>query len=338
MNNTNITTNADRQAAKKLIAKINANAQQVILEHGFLGHVESSHVNVTNTKLLDNMLFRGKKRGDTVFNSKEIATQCLKEVLTGKAYNIATFARTAKPGETRTYYWQTFDENQDDDEPAMIGHGFIGEKNPKGDGIDISKPIRAIQTNMAAVIITRDPKAEDGWKITTAFPISRVEPRMTEYERADLNIQTIPDFDFEPVLHATESYQHASPIQRVLLDYNNIDRKTMTAIPVQYVPRENGREEQIIIPMPPGRYTGHRVIITGDERAAASRTGSFPLPDIIESTTSYLTQKVNDQITQFEIDRRARKRSASRNTDDMYITQAQTENPANQTKESPNGP
>ena len=120
MNNTDITTNADRQAAKKLIAKINANAQQVILEHGFLGHVESSHVNVTNTKLLDNMLFRGKKRGDTVFNSKEIATQCLKEVLTGKAYNIATFARTAKPGETRTYYWQTFDENQDDDEPAMI--------------------------------------------------------------------------------------------------------------------------------------------------------------------------------------------------------------------------
>lgn len=328
---TNIKCEQDRQKAKEFIAKLKRNPEHTINTHGFLGHSETSHVEVPDTKLLDNILKGGTKRGDTVFIDKKTQRKFIESALEAKSYEITRFARTAKPGETKIWYWQLFN---DDGKMETLGHGFVGTRDQSGNGIDISKPIKAIMSNTGAIVIKKNPHAEDEWQLVTAFPVSRISPDIPESEREEAEITTIPDFDFAPVLHATESYQHASPIQRALLDYNNIDRKTMAAIPVQYVPRRNGREEQIVVPMPQGRYAGESVIITGDERAAASRTGSFPLPTVIERVTEHLMKKVNDQITQVETDRRARKLAAARDMQNITTVDIKTgPNPENSTPE-----
>lgn len=309
------TTEAEKQAARELLAKLRRNPKQTIWEHGFLGHAQSSHVDTTDKKLLDNMLFRGKKNGDTVFKDKETAQTCIEDTLTAKAYTIAKFVNCARPGDTITFYWQSIN---DEGEAETVGHGFVGKRDPSGIGMDISKPIRAVQSNMAAVIITKDPRVEDGWKITTAFPMSRMEPQMNDYEAEELQITTIPDYDFESVLHQTDSYQHATPIQRALLDYNNIARKDRALLPVTYMPRNQGRPEQIKIPVPGGRYAGEYVYITGDDFAAVATTGSFPMSGILKETAEYLANAVNQQITQVEDDRRSRKQqSRARDTNEL---------------------
>lgn len=312
-------TTAERASMKKQLSELYSRPSKVINDHGYLGHSTQSHVNVDDATLLNNVIRSGGKIGDTVFNDAKTQQATITRLLKAKIADIIRFTSDAKPGDKAVFY-APFTNEDGDIEP--IGHGFIGQPLKNEKGVDIGKPIQAISTNIIGMAIQKDPKMPDGWKLLTAFPASRIEKELNTYDRNDVQITTIPDFDFEPVLHATESYQHASPIQRALLDYNNIDRKTMAAIPVQYVPRRNGREEQIIVPMPQGRYAGESVIITGDERAAASRTGSFPLPTVIERVTEHLMKKVNDQITQVETDRRARKLAAARDMQDMKIINA----------------
>lgn len=300
-------TDADIRAGRKLYEKFNRSPETFILNHGFLGHSESSHVGVSDRKLLDNILFRGKKNGDTVFENKEIQQRCIAEILRAHIRGIAQFTNIAKPGDTITYYGQI--ENEDGD-PIQIGHGFIGKRDQSGIGADISQPIRAVKSNTAAVIITKDPRAEDGWKITTAFPLSRVEPGMSEVEKEYMEIGPVTGYDFAPALHATDSYKSATPIQRTLLDYNNIARKARPdLLPVEYIPRKNGAPEQIIIRHPALRYKDQKYSITGDGHAAATESGPFPIPERLKNTVDYLMAQVNEQITRSDMERRGRMRT-----------------------------
>lgn len=297
----------DRQKAREFVAKLKRNPGHTIDSHGFLGHSETSHVDVSDTELLDNILKKGTKRGDTVFTDKKMQRRFLEDALEAKSYEIAKFARAAKPGDMKIWYWQVFGENG---EMETLGHGFIGTRDPSGDGIDISKPIRAITSNTGAFVIKKNPRAEDSWQLVTAFPVSRISPDIPETEREEAEIKTIEDFDFAPALHATDSYKSATPIQRTLLDYNNIARKTRPdLLPVEYVPRKNGAPEQIIIRHPALRYKDQKYSITGDGHAAATESGPFPVPEKLKNTVDYLMARVNEQITQSDMERRGRMRT-----------------------------
>lgn len=314
-------TEADRQLAKKIKAQVFRNPGAVILTHGLLGHAESSHVDVSSEKLLDNMLFRGRKSGDTAFYDRKTAQDCLAETIATKSFTIAKFVNRAKRGETMVLYMPFFDDETGD--TKSIGYGFIGRRSPSGIGTDISKPIQAITSNMTATVIKKDPRIEDGWSIVTSFPVSRFEPHMDEYEKSDLDISPNPGFDFEAALHATESYKSATPVQRVLLDYNNIARKNCPdMLPVQYVPRDQGDGcEKIIIRHPAARFKDEYYTISGDDFAEAVASGEFPVPERLRVTVEYLTDQVNAQIKQIgrEWSEKARAKSGSKVRDVEHL-------------------
>ena len=287
-------TPAERETARALINKMHKDPSGTIFDHGMLGHADKSHINVSDEQLLDNILFEGVKNGDTVFADKDAAKKCMTDVLKSKAYHLAKFLTIAKPGDTITYYTPLLDD-QGDTKP--VGHGFIGTRDKSGMGLDISKPIRPIETNMAAVIITKDRHAEDEWRITTAFPVSRIEPKMSEDEKADCQIETVMDYDFEAVLHATESYKRATPMQRAILDYNNVGKAHHGIAQLKYRPYSGGREESVTILDSKGLPA---TTITGDLNSAVSVTETTygRRTELVRDATERLCTALQDQIEQ----------------------------------------
>lgn len=190
--------------------ELDGNPESYIKRHTIKGHAFESHVAISETEVLDNVV-SGRKLGDTKFTSEAVQNYCIQEVLYKHMQNIQEWARTAKPDERILYAADFLDEN---DEPNMIGSGFISDATDKKKNCTGSAGVNYIESNIAGVVIKKNPEAPDGWEITTAFPMSYPTPDVCTKE----TVIATPRRDFSKVLHRTPTYQQAPDIQKLYLD------------------------------------------------------------------------------------------------------------------------
>lgn len=300
---------AEKESMKRQLAELYKSPSGVISNHSFLGHASQRHVGIDDVELLNNVIKPGGKRGDSVFDSRKDQEEAIEQVLKSKMADIIKFVSDAKPGEKRPYYINCVDE---DGEPKKIGHGFF-RQTPGTEGT--AAPVKCIETDTACVIIQKDRRMPDGWAILTACPVTRLEASMSDYEKAEANILVLPDFDMEDILHKTETYKKATPIQRTVLNYVNVDRKHMAALPIRYK-NYSGREDEHIEILDNNTRPGIR--ITGDTAMAVSVTESrgTRVTKNMRDTAEYLTFALRRQIDMVREQDKA-KRKCARNTSDL---------------------
>lgn len=181
-----------------------------IKQHTIKGHAFESHVATNETLLLDNVI-SGRKLGDTKFASEELQNHCIHEVLYNQMENLQEWVRKAKPGDKVLYAADFTDENGD---PEIIGTGFLSDASSKYRNCSGSAGVSFIESNLAGVVIKRNPDAPDGWEITTAFPMSYPTPELCTED----TVIRMPKRDFSSTLHKTATYKAAPNLQKLYLD------------------------------------------------------------------------------------------------------------------------
>lgn len=191
--------------------QLDQNPAAYIAKHTITGHAYESHVDITELAALDSVA-GARKLGDSVWSSHEKEQECTSEILYAKMEQIQAFVNDSRPGETRAYFAEFTDP--DTGEPDYVGRGFISDSQNKYQIYNEGKPIRAMETSVAAVVVKNSPNAPDGWEITTAYPA--MYPDLEPENKTA--IRERKDVDIEALMHETPTYQQAGPVKKAYMD------------------------------------------------------------------------------------------------------------------------
>ena len=234
----------EREKARKADAErelLDQDPEQYIARHTLYGHAFQSHVANSPRSLLNNVL-SGQKHGDTRFRDVETQNYCMQEILYNYMREIHDFVKKAKNGEQRLFAADFM--QLDTDQPDYIGTGFVTTSADKKRPYSGDYQVNYIESNLAAVVVKKNPEAPDGWEITTAFPMSH--PR-NDVVTPSTHIRRPPDKNFKELLHQTASYQKASPVCKLAMDLKCANNRQSKRFMASYQSQSNTMPEQLVI-------------------------------------------------------------------------------------------
>lgn len=260
------------------------NPDKFIADHMANRHMWEAHEETSRVKMLNNILKPGRiggKYADSQFRraqNRDLGADCVRQLLTAHFDEIQAYVQKYRENPETTpdseLFHMEFTTTTPDGRkiPDYVGVGYRMTSGTSTKYNGSITGVELIKTNAVACIVRPSVDNEDGWEITSAFPMA--SPRDTEIT-AHTSIEHV-DRDFQELLHKTFTYQNASPVMKAYLDTTCSGKPLDQKYRTEYSPGTSGRTPVVMI-MPNNRHPEFkseypRITIYANENPPADAT------------------------------------------------------------------